>query len=116
MRGSLFLILFLSANFAFATEAKFETFVQRTLSDVENFGGCMAKVTDRLIDYGVDCKASWVSFSCTGDFTSKDVAKRNFESAQIAMLTGAKVYLKVDDSRRHNGYCFVQRIDVHAPE
>lgn len=115
MKVLVFLLLLLPASFAAAVQAKFDTYVQRTLSDSENYGGCMAKLADRPIEQGVDCRSVWVSFSCSGNFASKDVANRNFESAQIAMLTGAKIHVLVDDTKKHNSYCFAQRIDVYAP-
>jgi hypothetical protein len=32
--------------------------------------------------------------------------------AQLALATNKSVMIVVDDSRRHNGYCFASRIDV----
>lgn len=48
-------------------------------------------IDKRLSDFGLDCpevswlkEASWLSFSCRGTFTTKDVAYRMFDSAQMA--------------------------------
>ena len=76
----------------------------------------MVLVDQPLRDVGLDCPSSWVSFSCTGDFATKDSASRSFDMAQIALLTGATVHLRVDDTKKHNQYCFASRIDLYAPE
>ena len=37
-----------------------------------------------------------------------------YDSAQLAFVTGRRVRVWVDDTRKHNGFCFVTRIDVLA--
>jgi len=87
--------------------------VVRTLvADQERFGGCMAKLDRALSDYFLDCPGSWVSFSCSGVFTTKDIAYRMFDSAQMAFALGRSVNVQVDDTKKHNGHCYAQRIDV----
>lgn len=61
-----------------------------------------------------NCPAKWVTFSCSGVHTSKSNALRMYDSAQLAFVTGRTVQLWVDDTRNHNGHCFVSRIDVEA--
>ncbi len=98
-----------------ATTANFFTTVERVVSDSQWFGGCMALLGKRPDSVGLDCEGSFVSFSCTGDFIEKDKANRHFEMAQVALLTGAQVQFVVDDTKKHNGYCFVKRMDMVAP-
>ena len=54
----------------------------------------------------------WVTFSCTGEPTSKSSAMRLYDSAQLAFVRGRTVRIWVDDTKKHNGYCFASRIDV----
>ena len=64
-------------------------------------------------DSGLNCPVGkWVTFSCTGELTSKSSAMRLYDSAQLAFVTGRTVRIWVDDTKKHNGYCFASRIDV----
>lgn len=96
----------------------FEATVTRTLSVAdERFGGCMVALSVAPSDQGLDCPAGqrWVTFSCSGTHTSKSSAMRMLDSAQLAFVTGRSVLVWVDDSKTHNGYCFVERIDILSP-
>ena len=108
----LFTTLLLLAGTAYGATASLTTTVNRLLSHETAFGGCMARLSDRPNSTGLNCKGFFVSFSCTGNFASLSAANRNFELAQIALLTDATVLVSMDDSRKHNGYCFVNRIDL----
>ena len=98
-----------------ATE-EIEGEVRRTLTVAdERFGGCMVALSVSPSEEGLDCPTSkWVTFSCTGTHTSKSNALRMYDSAQLAFVTGRTVRVWVDDTKKHNGHCFVNRIDVVA--
>lgn len=98
-----------------AAVRSFEATVTRTLSAADdNFGGCMAALSEAPSDHGLNCPADkhWVTFSCSGTHAGKASAMRMLDSAQLAFVTGRPVRVWVDDSRTHNGFCFVTRIDV----
>ena len=107
-----FLGLLLISTTSFGVTRVLTTTVLSTLSDATYYGGCMASLADRPDSVGLDCNGAWAAFSCTGDFAGKDAANRNFEMAQIAYLTGRRVRVYMDDTKRHNGYCFGRRIDL----
>lgn len=86
--------------------------ITRTLSDAGAFGNCMATINKSLSDYIADCPSWWVTFSCNGTYNSKDAGQRKFESAQLAMALGYRVSLFIDNTKKHNGFCYVQRIDI----
>ena len=86
--------------------------VRTLVADDGRFGGCMVQTDVTFVQKGLDCKSNWVSFSCSGDFTSKDVGYRMFDSAQLAFVLGNRVLLVIDDTKKHNGYCYADRIDV----
>ena len=93
----------------------FQATVTRTLSVADDrFGGCMVALSVAPSDHGLDCPAGkkWVTFSCNGTHTAKSSATRMLDAAQLAFVTGRPVQVWVDDARTHNGYCFVERIDV----
>ena len=97
-----------------AAQARMTTNVVRTLASEDGaFGGCMAQLQDSVTEAtGLDCSGRWVTFSCAGEHTSKAAARRLYDSAQLAFVTGRSAMLMVDDERKHNSYCFVFRIDV----
>ena len=78
------------------------------------WGGCMVQLDVNLKETvtGIDCHGSWVTFSCTGVHTTKSQGLLMFESAQLAFTLNKRVYLQVDDERKHGGHCFARRIDV----
>ena len=86
--------------------------VTRNLVDNAYFGGCMVAVNPSPRTILPGCEDGWVSFSCSGDFNSKSEGNLKFQNAQLAMVTGKQVALLVDDSKKHNGYCWARRIDV----
>lgn len=111
--------LFVSVLMAIPAQAATEQVVaevRRTLAVAgDNFGGCMVALSVSPSEEGLDCPTSkWVTFSCTGVHTSKSNALRMYDSALLAFATGRTVRVWVDDSRKHNGHCFVSRIDVEA--
>ena len=92
--------------------------VRRTLAVAdENFGGCMVMLSVSPSEEGLNCPTgNWVTFSCTGTYTSKSNALRMYDSAQLAFVTGRRVVVWVDDTKKHNGHCFASRIDVVASD
>ncbi|MEP6388491.1 MAG: hypothetical protein ABJ056_01095 [Halioglobus sp.] len=111
LRPILALLAISFGSSAFAGNAYYSATVTKTLVDDVAYGSCMALVSPFPETKGLDCKAGWVSFSCSGDFNSKEIGYQKLEAAQLAMMTGTKVGIRVDDSKKHNGYCFAQRID-----
>ena len=78
------------------------------------FGGCMAYLSTALSAASPtpNCPLNWVSFSCDGTYASKDAANLMLDQAQLAWATKRQVYVKVDDTKLHNGYCTATRLDV----
>lgn len=58
------------------------------------------------------CGTKFVTFSCTGTFTDAVRAYRMLDQAQLALVTAKTVSVTINDAKKHNGYCFAQRIDV----
>jgi hypothetical protein len=58
------------------------------------------------------CAVGWVTFSCTGDFTDPVCAYRMVDQARLALASGRPVAVWIQDDKKHNGYCFANRIDV----
>lgn len=108
-------ILALPLSPSTAAVQSFEATVTRTLSAADdNFGGCMVALSEAPSDHGLNCPVDkhWVTFSCSGAHAGKASAMRMLDAAQLAFVTGRSVRVWVDDSRTHNGFCFVTRIDV----
>ena len=92
------------------------TSVVRTLASEDgSYGGCMAQLSESIAEAtGLDCPGRWVAFSCSGEHVSKAEAMRLYDAAQLAFVSGRRAMLRVDDVRKHSGYCFAPRIDVLA--
>jgi hypothetical protein len=87
--------------------------IQRTLTEEGSFGGCMIWLDKSIKDAGLNCPAAnWVSLDCDGAYASKAAAQSMLDSAQLAFALNKKVFLKVDDSKKHNGFCVAVRLDV----
>lgn len=95
-----------------------ETTVIGTLQDATLFGGCMARLSTDLEALGIACGADpLVSFDCLGKVASKSAGNTNFSGAQLAYVTGNKINIYVDDTKKAllNGFCYSGRIDMLAP-
>lgn len=82
------------------------------LSSDDLYGGCMAALSADPQAVLPGCGAGWVTFSCTGDFTDQVRAYRMVDQAQLAYATNRRLRVFVDDTKKHNGYCFTPRVDV----
>ena len=101
------------ASYSFGAIAQQQTKVFRTLIDDTLFGQCMILV--EAVPAELNC-GTWVSASCSGDFNPSNVGWRKLEVAQMAQALRRKVVVHLDDSRKHNGWCFVTRIQlIDAP-
>ena len=109
-------LLAASATAQEATTTTVTANVTRTLVVADDrWGGCAAQLDVSLVDEGLaNCNDHWITFSCSGDHTTKSSAMRMFDQAQMAFALDKQVRVYVDDSKTHNGFCFVNRIDVLA--
>ncbi len=106
-------VLSLWATAPAADTANFDAFVEKTLVTGDStYGGCMALLSRRIEGKLPGCRGAWVSFSCDGTYTDPVRAYRMLDQAQLALATGMRVLVVVDDTKSHNGYCVASRIDV----
>ena len=117
MKASIILgaLLLLSAFAIAADAAKVSVtghVVRTKVADQGRWGGCMAELNVNLAARGLACPRRWVSFSCSGKYTTKDIAYRMFDSAQMAYALGHQVVVVVDDAKKHKGYCYANSIMV----
>ena len=94
------------------TRRYFTTTVTKILVQEGLYGGCMAEVNPGPETALPNCASYWVTFSCSGDFNSKSNGNLKFQSAQLAFLIRQKFICLSTTRKKHNGYCFAQRIDV----
>lgn len=109
--GGLISALLFASPAAWSATAVITAKVTKTLVDSVNFGGCMAALSVNAPS-SVSCKTTWVTFSCTGDFSDIVLAYQKLDQAKLALTTNRSVSVTVDDSKKHSGYCFASRIDV----
>ena len=116
MKRTLIILSLLIAGFSTSGQANEAivagNIIKMQTNDGTQYGGCMVALDEALADNSLDCLDNWVTFSCTGDFTSKDDAYRMFDFAQLAYAMDKKVEISVDDLRKHDGYCFGYEIII----
>lgn len=78
----------------------------------DSWGGCMAKLSANPRNELPSCSDDWVTFSCSGEFTDNVRAYRMFDQAQLALVTGKTVILKITDAQKHDGFCFVRSFEL----
>ena len=110
---SVLLFLSVSANIM-AAESTFTAEVERVLVDDSRFGGCMVLLTTDPAETLPNCGRWWASLDCLKNFpeSSGSIASNKLAQAQLALITGRSVTMRVTDTRVANGYCFAERIDV----
>lgn len=82
----------------------------------DRWGGCAAQLSVAPADHGLaNCTSRWVTFSCSGVHTTKSRGLAMFDQAQTAFVLDRPVRIFVDDSKTHNGLCFVDRIQLLEP-
>lgn len=92
------------------------TIVRTIVTGNKDFGGCAAVLNTNINKSipATNCPSNIVTFSCdaTTTFTSKDMAFHLFDQAEFAKATGKHVAVYVDDTKKHNTYCYANRIEV----
>lgn len=108
-----FAALFISANLV-AAEATFPTTVQRVLVDDSRYAGCMVLLEDDPAQRIPTCGQFWVTLDCLNLFPESvdGISQVKLSQAQLALVSGRGVTVRVTDRRVANGYCFAQRFDV----
>lgn len=105
----LFFLLFSMPTASAVTEWK--TGVRAIMSGDE-YGSCMALINymppDVVCPRGVRSGA-WVSLDCDGEYTSVASAREALDLANVAMITGLKVSVRVDESQKI-GYCVASQV------
>lgn len=101
-----------AANGHAATAGVYAKIIKMVLADKGRYGTCLVKLDANLAASGLNCPGNHVTFSCSGDFQGRDVAWRMYDTAQMAYTLDNTIYVEVDDSRKHNGFCFAPLILV----
>lgn len=108
-----FVLLLGSGVPALAASGSVVGYVNRVLMSADDrWGGCMVLISVNPQSVVPTC-SSWLTFSCSGDFTEPVQAYRMVDQAQLALAAGKQVQVWFQDDKIHNGYCFANRIDVH---
>jgi hypothetical protein len=106
-------LLLVAAGQAAAAGANMQTTIGRTLmAGDDRWGGCMARLVDNPQNQLPSCANWWVSFSCSGDFAEPVQAYRMLDQAQLALAANKRVRVWFQDDKKHNGYCYANRIDI----
>ena len=93
--------------------------ISRLLTVDTTYGSCMALIS--AMPPGVSCSSpsgavGWVTFACDGTYGNKTANNQRFSQAHLSLVTGNEVVVYVDDSKKINGHCYSNRIDVlNAP-
>lgn len=118
MKNLKFLVaaLALSCSMGALSDSKtFNAKVKNVLVDDSNFAGCMVNLTVDPQTYLPNCETWWGTMDCLNLFpeSTSSISANKLAQAQLALITGKGVRVRITDSRKANGYCFVSRIDVN---
>jgi hypothetical protein len=106
-------LLLAGSGSVLAANKSVTAYVTRVLLNADStFGGCMVELSEDPRSVLPGCRSGWVSFSCSGDFTDPVRAYRMLDAAELALAAGKQVWVRFQDDKRHNNYCFANRIDV----
>ena len=101
------------AEVAYVNDAKIDQILLSSGSGTDNYGGCMVKLKSAGPDFQTprallpSCPTNnFLTFSCSGVYATKADARLLLQNAQMAFALDKKIQIKVDDSKKHNGYCF----------
>lgn len=90
--------------------------VTRVLTSESRLGGCIAELSKDIATVLPSCPRNLVTFSCTGELgNSRALANSNFQTAQLALVTGYDVRVRIRDNQTVNGFCYSDEISVSAP-
>jgi hypothetical protein len=84
--------------------------VTRILTDSATYNGCMLWL-DQNIANGCP-NNGWVSLDCAGNFSAAGVGKTMYATAMLGMSLNKKVYIKIDNTKKVNGYCTAKQIHL----
>lgn len=83
--------------------------VLRILSDNKNFGKCMILMSTKVSN---GCPNNgWVSLDCIDEYSTGN-SKNKLAIVLTALATNKRVSVKVDNTKKHNGYCVANRVDI----
>lgn len=78
-----------------------------------SYAGCMVQIGTIPSTAGLNCPVqdrSWITLDCDGNWIRRSTASNNLRQAQMAILTGDKVTLTIDDSKKAGGYCLGRQV------
>ena len=84
--------------------------ISRFMLDEVYYGKCMINVKHSA---SIDCPQQWVSFDCEGNYLKKSDAARMWDTATLAYALGKSVEIRLDDTRKNNGYCIATRLNIN---
>ena len=90
----------------------YDVAITRIINDSEYYGGCLVKTVPGPETVAPTCDSTYLTFSCTGDYNTKSEGKSKYDTALAAMALQQGVYLLIDDTKKHNGYCWARRVDL----
>lgn len=114
LKLSIVALLAAASTSAMSAESTFSAEVERVLVDDSRFAGCMVMLSTDPAATLPNCGRFWATLDCLKEFpeSSGSIASNKLAQAQLALVTGRSVTMRVTDTRIANGYCFAERIDV----
>lgn len=98
---------------AVSATAWLDTSVERTFTVEGAFGECMFKPSVSLVEKGLNCTDGWVTLDCAGTLGgSKSGAMLKYNEIVLARVTDNNVWVRVDDSKKINGWCLGDRVQA----
>ena len=57
------------------------------------------------------CSQGFISLDCDANFLTRSQSAAQLGAAQLALVTGNRIYVVVDATKKNSGYCTASRLD-----
>lgn len=96
---------------ASAAQAWIDGQIVRTMTTEDSvYGGCIARITGKASNR-LACPDTWFTADCAGTLGgSRTEGKIRWDQLLLAYLTDESISVRMDDSKKINGLCFIDRI------
>jgi hypothetical protein len=78
-----------------------------------SYAGCMVQIGTIPDTAGLNCpvqERTWVTLDCDGNWMRLSAASNNLRQAQTALLTGDRITVTIDDTKKAGNFCLGRQV------
>ena len=84
--------------------------IRALYADADYYGNCLIWLPDTAPS--ISCPAAYYSADCKGTYNGKEASRLIWDSIQLSYALDNFVILVINDEKKHNGHCVVDRVTV----